>query len=99
MIPAVYHPEAEAELNEAADRYESLRQHLGERFLDAVDAAINAIRRSPEGYGFLRDDVRCHMVRRFPFGILYRVQPDCVFILAVMRLARRPDYWEHRLDG
>ena len=99
MTPAVYHPEAEAELNEAAGRYESRQKHLGERFSDAVDTAIIAIRRSPESYGFLRDDVRCHMVRRFPFGILYRIQPDCVFILAVMPLARRPDYWQHRLEG
>ncbi|MGA2619149.1 MAG: type II toxin-antitoxin system RelE/ParE family toxin [Thermoguttaceae bacterium] len=100
MTPAaVYHDEAEAELNEAADRYESLQQRLGERFLDAVDVAISEICRSPEGFGFLRADIRCHKVRRFPYGILYRVQPDCVFILAVMHLARKSDYWEHRLDG
>jgi len=49
MTPAVYHPEAEVELNKAADRYESRQRHLGERFLDAVDAAIRAIWRSPEG--------------------------------------------------
>jgi hypothetical protein len=99
MTPAVYHPEAEAELNEAADRYDSRQRRLGERFLDAVVAAISVICRSPEGFGFLRDDVRCHLVRRFPYGILYQVQPDCVFIVAVMPLARKPDYWEHRLDG
>ena len=36
MTPAVYHAEAETELNEAADRYESRQQRLGERFSDAV---------------------------------------------------------------
>ena len=35
-------------------------------------------------------------VRRFPFGILYRVDPDEIVILAVMHLARQPDYWRDR---
>jgi hypothetical protein len=36
-------------------------------------------------------------VRRFPFGVLYSVEPDAIFILAVMHLHRAPGCWKHRL--
>ena len=39
---------------------------------------------------------RC-LVHRFPYGILYCIEPDVVHILAVMNLHRDPDYWKHRL--
>lgn len=42
-----YHPEAEAEVVEAAEFYEARSQELGDRFLREFDAAITEIQRSP----------------------------------------------------
>jgi len=36
------------------------------------------------------------MVRRFPFGILYRIEPEQIVVVAVMHLRRRPGYWRDR---
>jgi len=33
---------------------------------------------------------------RFPYGVLYSIEPDRVYILAVMHLHRHPDYWKSR---
>jgi hypothetical protein len=40
--------------------------------------------------------VRRFLVRRFPFGVLYQVADDEVFIVAVAHLRRRPSYWRGR---
>ncbi|MEO6812058.1 MAG: hypothetical protein ABI353_23350 [Isosphaeraceae bacterium] len=42
-----YHPEAEAEVVEAAAYYEARSPGLGDRFLRAFDAAVAEIQESP----------------------------------------------------
>jgi hypothetical protein len=41
-------------------------------------------------------DVRRFLVERFPYGIYYTVEGDCVVIWAVKHLRRDPDYWQER---
>ena len=47
MKPVLYHPEASAEFNAAADRYESLSAGLGDSFIDEVAAVVARIEESP----------------------------------------------------
>jgi hypothetical protein len=44
----------------------------------------------------LEGDVRRCLTRRFPFGVLYAVEPSGIFILAVMHLRRDPECWKQR---
>ena len=44
----IYHPDAEAELIEAAQYYEGQVPTLGAQFLDSVDEAIRVIQKTPE---------------------------------------------------
>jgi len=44
----------------------------------------------------LEDDVRRCLTHRFPYGVLYSIEPSTIYILAVMHLHRDPDYWKHR---
>jgi len=51
------------------------------------------------GYDFAFDgDIRRCLTNRFPYGILYSIESDRIFILAVMHLHRDPDYWKHRME-
>jgi plasmid stabilization system protein ParE len=98
MMPVEFHPEAEAEMRATARWYEARSAGLGQRFLDAVGAATARIAPNPEAFGFARPGIRRHLLRRFPFGILYQVEADRVYILAVAHSHREPAYWTHRLD-
>jgi hypothetical protein len=53
----IYHPEAEAELVEAAEFYEARSPGLDERFLREFDAAIAEVQASPSRWSvvFRRD--------------------------------------------
>ena len=96
MKRVLFHPEAEAEMTAAARWYEERAPGLGAALLDEVEAAIARIAASPEAWSIVTDDIRRHVLHRFPFGVLYRVRSDQVFVLAVMHLHREPHYWEHR---
>ena len=87
---------AEREMVRAAQYYNSKVPDLGVEFLHEVKKAVKRLETDPDAAQKVRGDVRRRLIRRFPFGILYRVDPDEIVILAVMHLSRRPDYWRAR---
>ena len=91
-----FHPEAETEFNEAIDYYEECEPGLGEDLAIEVHATIQNILTYPEAWPMLEDDIRRCLTSRFPYGVLYSIETEGVFILAVMHLHRNPDYWKHR---
>ena len=96
MKPIRFHPEADAEMVDAAVWYESQQQDLGKRFLTAVQDALNRIELNPELYALVEGDVRRCLTKTFPFGVLFRIKPNLIAIMAVMHLHRDPDYWKSR---
>ena len=72
--------------------YESRSPNVGRRFLGEIDKALVVISASPQSWPFLWGGVRRHLIKQFPFGVLYHV-----YILAVMHSHRDPDYWKPRL--
>ena len=95
----IHHPEAEAELIEAARFYERRVPTLGVQFLDAADRAIGVIQEAPERWKIIEADVRQYLIPRFPYAIYYRVLPDHLRILAFKHQSRHPDYWRDRLSA
>ena len=93
----IYHPDAEAELTEAAQFYERRVPTLGGQFLDATDRAIAVIQEAPERWSIVEKDIRHYLMPRFPFTILYRVLSDHFRILAFKHHSRHPDYWRYRI--
>ncbi len=37
------------------------------------------------------------LAHTFPFGVLFAVAPDLIFMVAVPHLSRKPGYWRDRL--
>ena len=91
-----FHPEAETEFHKAIDYYEECESGLGEDFAIEVHTAIQNILTYPEAWPPLEGDIRRCLTSRFPYGVVYSIETDGVFILAVMHLHRHPDYWKHR---
>jgi len=91
-----FHPEAKTEFYESIDHYEGCEHGLGYDFSVEVYSAIQSILDYPKAWPVLEGDVRRRLINRFPYGILYSIEPNGIFILAVMNLHRDPDYWKHR---
>ncbi|MEO5754479.1 MAG: type II toxin-antitoxin system RelE/ParE family toxin [Chthoniobacterales bacterium] len=94
----IYHPDAEAELIEAARFYEGRVSTLGSQFLDAADRAITVILEAPDRWSVIEEDVRHYLMLRFPYAVYYRVLTDHIRILAFKHHSRHPDYWRYRLS-
>jgi plasmid stabilization system protein ParE len=88
--------QAEAELNKAADEYDEARPGLRDRFVSAVDTAIESILAAPHRWPLV--DRRHHrvLVRRFPFSIVYRFDDTEIIVVAIAHHRRRPGYWSRR---
>ena len=93
-----FHPDAEAEMVEAAAYYEAQQENLGKRFLTSVQDALNRIQINPLLYPIVELDVRRCRTKTFPYGILLRALPDQIVVIAVMHLHRDPDYWKDRVQ-
>jgi toxin ParE1/3/4 len=95
-VTFAFHPDAEVEFNESIDYYESCGTGLGYDFSLEVLSSIEAIVPQPLAWPVVDLDVRRCLVNRFPFGILYAIEGQSIFVLAIMHLHRKPGYWRDR---
>jgi len=92
----IYLPEARDDVDAAYAQYVQHRVGLGERFLERLNARVEAVRDNPGMYGVVRDEVRAAPLRRFPYVVYYRVEGEAVVILAVLHGRRDPRVWQDR---
>lgn len=84
------------EVSESANYYEGEVEGLGQAFLRMVRDAVEDIKRDPLIFRIVEKDYRRHLLNRFPFAVIYRLEGDTIFILAVMHMKRKPTYWRER---
>jgi toxin ParE2 len=97
MMNYSFHPHAEKELEEIENHYESIRESLGDRFRDEIEATTSRMLQFPNGCQPLSRLVRRCRLNGFPYGIVYRVKPNEIRLLAVTHDRRRPNYWKYRI--
>ena len=97
MRKVTLHEEADAEVNEAAKYYEEREPGLGLLFLAAVEEAVEKVLANPEAFQLVGDEIRRKIIGRFPYSLLYVIEPDRIRVIAVAHQKRRPGYWNHRL--
>jgi hypothetical protein len=100
MTKLYIEPDAEAELEQAAVRYEQSVSGLGVDFLDEMRRRVRDVVEAPLSFPRFGDsaDIRCaHATGRFPHLVVYLLADDTVHVLAFMHPRQRPGYWTHRL--
>jgi len=86
------------EVSEAAEFYEERVAGLGADFLDEVDAAIDRILQFPEAWGRLGRNYRRCSLGRFPYLIIYIIEPTRdILIVSVFHQSREPGSWRENL--
>ncbi len=71
MHRLIIKPFAELDAFEAANWYNDKREDLGNEFLLALDAKINAIQRNPSLFQLVIKNIHRGLIERFPYGILF----------------------------
>lgn len=93
----VIHPDAELDIQDAFQWYESRTLGLGSEFVRAVDACLSSIGRNPSAYSLIYKKVRRAFIRRFPYGVFYVFDQDLITVIACFHSRRNPKSWKKRL--
>jgi ParE toxin of type II toxin-antitoxin system, parDE len=96
MPEIAFHANATEEMRAAAAYYEARERGLGDQFLDEVEEGSQRIRQFPRLWPIYEGEYRRYLLKRFPFGLIYRIDLEHIFIMAVAHLHRRPGYWRSR---
>ena len=88
-----FHPHAEKELEEIEEYYDDQDEALGDRFRADLEQTISRILRFPHGWHPLSSAIRRCTLDAFPYGLIYRIRPREIRILAVTHHRREPNYW------
>jgi len=89
-------PAAE-ELTKASQFYESKSAGLGTDFLDAVQQAVDVLRKQPLIGQELGAGLRKALTHTFPFTLIYSPEEKEILIVAVAHQRRKPGYWRGRI--
>jgi hypothetical protein len=94
-----FHSMTEREIRQAVDYYNDQQPNLGYEFAAEVEGAVERIQSSPDAWAWIskQDNLRRCPTHRFPYGLIYQVQPNRILNIAVMHLKPRPGYWQDRL--
>jgi toxin ParE1/3/4 len=71
----------------AHDWYEQRSPGLGKDFVRMIDAALASIARNPDLFPPIYRGLRRVLIRRFPYAVFYRIDPDAVRVVAVLHTA------------
>lgn len=88
---------AQRELDEVVQYYNGQAPGLGDAFLLETIAAIDRIRRFPQGWHPLGTTLRRCLLRRFSYGLIYAREGTDILVVAVAHTHRQPGYWRGRI--
>jgi toxin ParE1/3/4 len=82
----------------AVEYYRERSSELARDFYEELNRAIEDLLEFPESSPVIHPiGVRRKVLQRFPYDVLYTVDPDVLYIVAIAHQKRRPDYWLQRL--
>jgi toxin ParE1/3/4 len=89
--------QADQDIQTAFNRYEEFQEGRGEVFMRHLDAALSLLRQHPEIAPVYEGRYRRMLIRDFPYGVFYEVQPNRIIIGAVMDLRQDSEAIRRRL--
>jgi len=88
---------AQHEFDKVRRRYARQYSSRAQRFVDAVDHAVQQIANAPDLWPVYQGPFRWIRAGRFPYILYYRLlDPNTAQIYAVAHISRRPGYWMRR---
>lgn len=86
----IIRPEAESDIKDAYEWYESQRKGLGENLLLCIEEALSRASRNPAIHSVVYKEVRRVLIHRFPFGVFFIETEKSISVLAVLHARRNP---------
>ncbi|MEI7616746.1 MAG: type II toxin-antitoxin system RelE/ParE family toxin [Actinomycetota bacterium] len=92
MTKVVFNEIAKDELEDAIKFYELEYPGLGEKFREEIKKSIKRLIEHPNAWVTETGEVRKYLVHKFPYSILYSIEKDHIYIIAIAHQHRKPNY-------
>ena len=96
MRPPIVRPAAAADVEDVYRWYERQQVGLGDEFLAAANAVMKSVVAHPLRFPIVHRLTRRAHIRRFPYGLYYRIVEDQIVVVACMHARRDPRRWQSR---
>lgn len=96
MVNVHFLPAADADYHAALTWYRSRSPQAAAGFETAVSDGVQRIADRPELYALIDRRHRRCLLRRYPYSLIYRIEPTGVFVIAVAHSRRSSSYWGRR---
>ena len=97
MDEVVLHPAAQREYTAAIAWYQQRSERAARLFVAEVERVVAIIAAQPDRYGWYEEPFHEAGLRRYPYSLIYRVEPSGeILIVAVAHASREPGYWQDR---
>ena len=97
MMESIFLLGAEIDLQQAFDYYEDLQEGRGDHLLGQLKLALGIVQRHPLIAPAYHGCYRRMLVRDFPLGIFYVVEPKRIIVAALLDLRQDPRSIRKRL--
>ena len=97
-MKADFHPTASEEIIETTAYYEGEVPGLGDRFIAEVEKIIEVLCDQPNIGQSVGEELRRILLARFPYSLIYSIESERIWVIAVAHHRRRPGYWQERID-
>ena len=88
--------EAEADISEAFQYYESCRINLGHDFILCIEESFARIAKNPDQYQTVHRNVHRALIHRFPYGVFYIVDENDISVIGILHARKNPIHWQLR---
>lgn len=92
-----FDPLAQAELLEAVARYDETAVDLGDALVEETSRVLEQLTSFPLSAPLWSGELRRRPLFRFPYSLIYLVEGDLVYVVAVLHQSRGPRYLAGRL--
>jgi toxin ParE1/3/4 len=89
-------PAAQADFEAALAWYRERSAKAADGFEEAVANGVQRITDQPEIYALLDNRHRRCLLKRYPYSLIYRIEPAGVLVVAVAHSSRSSRYWRSR---
>jgi plasmid stabilization system protein ParE len=96
-MKVIFNELAKIELEDAVEFYELEYLGLGIRFKEEIKKSVKRIVEYPKAWSLEAGEIRKYLVHKFPYKILYSIEKDHIFIIAIAHQHRTPNYWVDRI--
>lgn len=86
----------EKDVEKAIQWYIHINKGLAKKFISELRLAIKHIQKNPEAIEIKYNSVRIIFLKKFPYGIHYKIEQNIVYLIAVFHTSENSEKWVNR---